>query len=148
MVSPRFLPFTISPTMVSSKWPCRRPSRTSRVRRSRAWSITGLSFVGITSFTALALQVVDQSLEVFDGRGIRQRPHRPLVVEEGQHGVAAVRAILESKHRARAFPTNPRQPEAVAAQVAGEVEVRSLEDLLGFCARDLRYLLYPVWLKH
>ena len=83
-----------------------------------AWPSTGLLlFVGITSLTALALRVVDQSFEVLDGRGVRQRPHGPLIVEEGQHGRLPVGTILEPKYGAHPVPPNADEPEAVAAQV-------------------------------
>ncbi len=83
----------------------------------------------------LALQVVDQCLEVLDGRRICQRAHAALVVEETQRDQLAIGAVHELEYRACAGPPDTGEPEAIAAQVAGEVEIGRLEDIrpLGPC---------------
>jgi len=92
----------------------------------------------------LALQVVDQCLEVLDGRRVRQRAHATLVVEESQRDRLAIGAVLELEYRARAVPPDAGESEAVAAQIAGKVEIRRLEDIDRLDPCLLQPTLYPL----
>lgn len=92
----------------------------------------------------LALQVVDQCLEVFDGCRIGKRAHTSLVVEESQHDRYSISTVLEPKYRSPTVSPDTNKPETIAAQVTGKIKIRRFKDIN--CLS--RPALYPMWLKH